>query len=83
MAILGISARGETVDFDILKIRQQLASKPVTVGVDARRQFIDGKDGIKPKAELRNGLITTPAEVETITAPDLGDMLAVDVESAN
>ena len=49
MAKIGISARGERVDFDILSIKQQLASKPVAVGVDSRRKFIDTKEGIKPK----------------------------------
>lgn len=49
MARMGTSARGERVDFDILAIKQQLASKPVAIGVDSRRKFIDTKEGIKPK----------------------------------
>lgn len=43
------SARGEIIDFDVLAIKQQLATKPVPVGVDQRRKFIDEKDGIKTK----------------------------------
>ena len=43
------SARGTVVDFDPLSIKQQLATKPVPVGVSARRQFIDEKDGLKIK----------------------------------
>jgi hypothetical protein len=43
------SARGEIVDFDLLAIKQQLAATPVPVSVDARRKFIDEKDGLKAK----------------------------------
>jgi len=43
------SARGDHVDFDLLAIKQQLATKPVPVGVNERRRFIDEKDGIKSK----------------------------------
>ena len=43
------SARGEVVDFDLLAIKQQLAATPVPVSVDARRKFIDEKDGLKAK----------------------------------
>jgi len=43
------SARGELVDFDLLAIKQQLATSPVPVGVDDRRRFIDEKDGIRQK----------------------------------
>ena len=47
MARVGRSARGEIVDFEILAIKQALAAKPVSVGVDTRRKFIDAKDGVK------------------------------------
>jgi hypothetical protein len=47
MAKIGRSARGELVDFDIMSIKQALANKPVNVGVDNRRRFIDAKDGVK------------------------------------
>lgn len=43
------SARGQFVDFDVLAIKQQLATSPVPVGVDDRRRFIDEKDGIRTK----------------------------------
>jgi len=43
------SARGQFVDFDLLAIKQQLATTPVPVGVDDRRKFIDEKDGIRTK----------------------------------
>lgn len=35
------SARGELVDFDLLKIKRQMASSPPTADVKARESFID------------------------------------------
>jgi hypothetical protein len=43
------SARGDVVDFDLLAIKQQLALKPVPVSVNARRKFIDERDGLKSR----------------------------------
>ena len=37
------SARGEMVDFDLLKIKQQIASAPKTTDVKKREDFIDKK----------------------------------------
>jgi hypothetical protein len=37
------SARGEYIDFDLLKIKEQIASTPKTVDVKAREAFIDKK----------------------------------------
>ena len=45
------SARGNVVDFDLLAIKEQLAAKPVPVGVNERRRFIDEKDGLKSRAK--------------------------------
>jgi hypothetical protein len=46
------SARGDVVDFDVLAIKDQLATRPVPVGVDQRRRFIDEKDGIKTRQQI-------------------------------
>lgn len=37
------SARGVIVDFDLLKIKNQIASAPKTTSVKAREDFIDQK----------------------------------------
>lgn len=37
------SARGAIVDFDLLRIKQQMASAPKTTTVQAREDFIDQK----------------------------------------
>jgi len=41
------SARGELIDFEMLAIKQQLASAPVPKAVEQRKQAIDAKDGVK------------------------------------
>ena len=41
------SARGELIDFELLAIKQQLASAPVPKKVEERKQAIDLKDGVK------------------------------------
>lgn len=43
------SARGQAVDFDVLSIKQQLASVVEPTSVSARRDFIDMRDGLKVK----------------------------------
>ena len=35
------SAKGELVDFDVLKIKEQMASAPPPAAVRARRDFVD------------------------------------------
>lgn len=39
------SAKGEIVDFDLIAITQALAAAPAPINVDARRQYIDEKEG--------------------------------------
>jgi hypothetical protein len=41
------SARGELIDFEMLAIKQQLASAPVPKAVEQRKQAIDARDGVK------------------------------------
>ena len=41
------SARGELIDFELLAIKQQLASAPVPKSVEERKQAINVKDGVK------------------------------------
>jgi len=70
------SARQEVVDFDMLAIKQQLATTPVPVSVNQRRKFIDEKDGIKTKENF----IVAPAKK---VAADEGSPLAVAAEAAD
>jgi hypothetical protein len=41
------SARGELIDFELLAIKQQLASAPIPKAVEQRKHAIDVKDGVK------------------------------------
>lgn len=43
MANLVKSARGDTVNFDLLKIKQQMVDAPPATNVAARQSFIDNK----------------------------------------
>lgn len=44
MGKIARSARGQVVDFDLIAIRQQLASAPPPVEVSTRRDYIDTKE---------------------------------------
>jgi hypothetical protein len=80
MAKVGVSARGELVDFDLLAIKQQLSSKPISVGVNDRRTFIDIKDGIKPK--VQNAIQSTILEQPVEQQPVIDEMFAASAEAA-
>ena len=43
MAHITRSAKGEIVDFDLMKIKQQLASAPAATNVAARQMLIENK----------------------------------------
>lgn len=67
------SARGEVVDFDLLAIKQHLASTPVPVGVNERRKFIDQKDGIKSKTKGRQAPLPSALDVAATAAQESAD----------
>lgn len=73
------SARGDVVDFDLLAIKQQLALKPVPVSVDARRKFIDERDGLKTRRV--DAQETTVAEMAA-AAVDMDGPLAMAAQAA-
>lgn len=75
MAKRSRSARGEMVDFDLLSIKQHLATTPVPVSVQNRRKFIDERDGLK----TRENFIVPPPSMQPVE--DDGDPLAVATES--
>lgn len=55
------SARGEVVDFDLLRIKQQMASAPKTTNVKAREDFIDQKLKRRIK-KLNRDIVKTVAD---------------------
>jgi hypothetical protein len=60
------SARGEVVDFDLLKIKQQIASAPKTIQVQEREAFIDNK--------FKRRLKRLQTDVSIMAAQSSGDM---------
>lgn len=61
-----LSARGERVDFDLLKIKQQIASAPKATTVKAREDFIDQKFKRRLKRQIRE---VSAQAVEVSTEP--------------
>jgi hypothetical protein len=57
------SARGEVIDFDQLKIKEQLASAPTPVEVKARQNFIENR--------MKRRLKKTPPKAEVEAEPKL------------
>lgn len=62
------SARGATVDFDLLRIKQQMASAPKTTTVQAREDFIDQKFKRRLKKMKRD--VTSTVSSDAILADD-------------
>lgn len=54
------SARGELVDFDLIKIKQQLADTPAPTEVKARENFVEKR----LKRKLRNKTVPSVAQEE-------------------
>lgn len=65
------SARGELVDFDLLRIRENLGSSPKTSTVKAREDFIDNKF----KRRMRRLAETTAVALPTAQVPPISDQV--------
>lgn len=76
------SARGEIVDLDLIKIKQEIASAPKPLNVKAREDFIDKK--VRRRLKRKKSLPDIPAvEVSTPIAEELPpeDQAANEVET--
>lgn len=81
MTVKGRSARGEIVDFDLLKIKEQIANAPKPTNVRAREDFIDQKF----KRRLKKTTEAVAASISQVpgtldTSPTDEDSDFVDVE---
>lgn len=56
------TARGEMVDFDLIKIKQQLADSPAPTEVKARENFVEKR----LKRKLRNKTVPSITKLATI-----------------
>jgi hypothetical protein len=72
------SARGEIVDFDLLRIKESLGTAPKGSTVKAREDFIDSKF----KRRLRRMTETVAAQSTSVTATPTPDVDAA-VDEAN
>jgi uncharacterized membrane protein len=57
------SAKGTIVDFDLLKIKNQMAKKPISIDVKAREAFIDAKQ----RRRIRKGKAAALPPVEVVS----------------
>lgn len=70
MAKRGVrSARGEIVDFDLLKIKQQIASVPKPITVETRENFIDNKFKRRIKQQTQDAIDLATDEIIDVTVP--------------
>ena len=75
MSVKTKSAKGETVDFDLLKIKEQIASAPAPTDVKARQSFVDKRlrrrlkkvSPVAPKIEAND----EPADPKMANTEDL------------
>lgn len=76
------SARGEIVDFDLIAIKQQLATAPSPVEVNARRKFIDTKDGLVKSEEsvLSVDTITSDIAVKEVLPEQFDEIVTAEDE---
>jgi hypothetical protein len=59
------SARGEAVDFDLLKIKQQMVSIPKNIVVEARENYVDNKFKRQLKRSTREAAETLSVESDS------------------
>lgn len=64
------SARGQLVDFDLIKIKQQIASAPKPTNVQARENFIDQKFKRRLKKITRDMVDTSGPTEDTDIVDD-------------
>lgn len=63
------SAKGELVDFDLLKIKEQMATAPAPLDVKKRQDFIDRR----MRRRLKRKPSTRPAKVSVDVAPKVAE----------
>jgi len=61
------SMRGEIVDFDLIRVKQQIASAPKTINVKFREDFIERRlrkriKRTSPLTEIKDGVAQTPQQ---------------------
>jgi len=75
MSITGKSARGEIVDFDLLKIKEQIASAPPSTEVSRRKEFIENRLRRRTKKAVP---VIAPITVD-VAAPEVAPEVKEDI----
>ena len=57
MAVKGKSAKGVIVDFDLLRIKEQMASAPPSIDVQKRQDFIESRMRRRARKKVPAGLL--------------------------
>lgn len=65
-----MSAKGIVVDFDLLRIKEQISSAPKTTTVSAREDFIDRKFSRRLKRQMNE----VKQQVPTVNIEPLGEL---------
>lgn len=76
------SAKGEMVDFDYLKIKEQLAAAPPSVDVTERQDFIENRMKRRIKKKLPDVEQLAIEVAPTLPSPDENDVLVEDITAS-
>lgn len=71
------SARGQVVDFDLMKIKEQIAAAPTPLEVKARQDFIENR----LKRRIKKAQNTVDVAKEEVVAPEMPEPAAAVDES--
>lgn len=75
MADRGVrSAKGVLVDFDLIKIKQQMSTAPKPVVVEARENFIDNKFKRQLKKQVRDAIELATSDILSTPTEQLVDI---------
>ena len=64
------SAKGQAVDFDLMRIKQQMAVAPRSTQVVARENFIDQRLKRRVRKAVQTDALTVPVVTETTPTDD-------------
>ena len=64
MAVRGRSAKGVVVDFDLLRIKEEMAAAPTSIDVQKRQDFIENRMRRRARKKVPQELLNKIPEVE-------------------
>lgn len=68
------TALGEEIDFDMIRLKQQIAEAPMNIEVQRRKEFIDNKEGKARGSRVASSSVVEEAvEIASQTSPTASD----------